>query len=405
MKSNYPIKRLIDVASLVNRRVQPFNGELHYLATGDINYDSITSSTLVTYVNRPSRADLLLQDGDVAFARMKETVKVLQASNGDADRYIISTGFAVLSPNPKILNSGYLKRFCLTNYFQKAKDKLCSGATQKAINNNGIANLKIPIPYPDDPKKSLAEQQRIAGILDKADAIRKKRRQALTLADEFLKSTFLDMFGDPVANPKKWPVKNLENISSKILSGTTPKGGKKVYVKEGITFFRSQNVWRNKIVYDDVAFIDIETQKKMLKSSLKNKDILMTKTGRFNTENSSLGRAALFLGKDDSANLNGHVYLIRLNKGVIHEFVLFILTTDEYREYIRSICVGGIDKRQINKHHLEKFPIILPPKDQQEKFAEIAKKQRKLVAKLEQSKAEADNLFNSLVQRAFSGRL
>ena len=88
----------------------------------------------------------------------------------------------------------------------------------------------------------------------------------------------------------------------------------------------------------------------MQKTSLKSGDILITKTGRINTENSSLGRAAMFLGEDDSANINGHVYLIRLKPEVLKEFVLYIMTSLEYREYIRSVCVGGIDKRQIDTH-------------------------------------------------------
>ncbi|HFI5291053.1 TPA: restriction endonuclease subunit S, partial [Citrobacter freundii] len=96
---------------------------------------------------------------------------------------------------------------------------------------------------------------------------------------------------------------------------STPKGGSKVYVDKGITFFRSQNIWKNDIRLDDVAYIDEKTHNSLKKSSLKHKDILMTKTGRFNTKNSSLGRAALFLGDDDSANINGHVYLIRLRQG------------------------------------------------------------------------------------------
>ncbi|WP_236900344.1 restriction endonuclease subunit S [Clostridium pasteurianum] len=192
------------------------------------------------------------------------------------------------------------------------------------------------------------------------------------------KSRFIGMFGDPINNPMGWEVKKLKNISTKILSGNTPKGGSEVYVDEGIMFFRSQNVWKNKLVLDDIAYIDKETHNKMLKSSLKNRDILMTKTGRINTENSSLGRAAMFIGEDDSANINGHVYLIRLQDGEINEFVLFILTTNEYRDYIRSVCVGGIDKRQINKEHLEEFPIIYPPLELQNQFAAFVNQVDKL---------------------------
>lgn len=138
---------------------------------------------------------------------------------------------------------------------------------------------------------------------------------------------------------------------------------------------------------------------------MKNRDILITKTGRINTENSSLGRAAMFLGEDDSANINGHVYLIRLKKNIINEFVLFILTIDVYREYIRSVCVGGIDKRQINKEHLEEFPIILPPVELQNEFVGFIKEVDKLKLKIEDSLKELESNFNSLMQKAFKGEL
>ena len=116
----------------------------------------------------------------------------------------------------------------------------------------------------------------------------------------------------------------------------------------------------------------------MKKSSLKHKDILITKTGRINTENSSLGRAALFLGKDDSANINGHVYLVRLDGSVVPEYVISILTSEAYRKYIRKVCVGGIDKRQINLDQVEESPIILPSVKQQNEFATFVEHTDKL---------------------------
>ena len=122
---------------------------------------------------------------------------------------------------------------------------------------------------------------------------------------------------------------------------------------------------------DEVVYISEEMNNKMKKSQVQHNDILITKTGRINTENSSLGRAALFEGKNNSANINGHVYLVRLNKCVLPKFVLTILIGDEYREYIRKVCVGGIDKRQINIEQVENFPIILPDIRMQEKFCDF----------------------------------
>ena len=259
---------------------------------------------------------------------------------------------------------------------------------------------QIVIPVPE-----LDIQMKIVKCLDKANELIDKRKKQIDILDELVKSKFIEMFGDPINNPMGWQVKKLKDISTKILSGNTPKGGSEVYVDSGIMFFRSQNVWKNKLVLDDIAYIDKDTHNKMLKSSLKHRDILITKTGRINTENSSLGRAAMYLGEDDNANINGHVYLIRLKEEILNEFILFILTSKEYRGYIRSVCVGGIDKRQLNKEHIEDFPIILPPIEQQKEFVTYVKQVDKLKFEMEKSLKELEDNFNSLMQKAFNGEL
>ncbi len=298
----------------------------------------------------------------------------------------------------KRLYNKYFLHLINSNVIIRQIERSMKGGTQKFVSLGILRNLKIPLP-------PLAQQKKIAAILDAADAYRQKTKALIGKYEELTQSLFLEMFGDPVRNPMGWEVDKLKNISTKIHSGNTPKGGSKVYVKEGITFFRSQNIWKNRVVYENVAFIDQATHDKMMKSSLKHRDILMTKTGRINTENSSLGRAAMYLGEDDKANVNGHVYLIRLNDGIINEFVLHILTTKEYRGYIRRVCVGGIDKRQLNKDHLEEFPIISPPIEMQEKFLKNLLLIQSQKAKLKTSLSKAEDLFNSLLQQAFKGEL
>lgn len=102
-------------------------------------------------------------------------------------------------------------------------------ATISNLSLGQIKDLGLPLPYPDDPEKSLKEQKRIAAILDKADGIRRKRKQAIQLADDFLRSVFLDMFGDPVTNPKGWEVKKWEDCL-RIVNG---KNQKKVESENG----------------------------------------------------------------------------------------------------------------------------------------------------------------------------
>lgn len=267
----------------------------------------------------------------------------------------------------------------------------------------GVPNLHLkqiretPICVP-----SFSEQKHIIAVLDKIYALIEQRKEQLLQLDNLVKSRFIELFGDPINNPKGLPVKTLKQLSTLITNGNTPKGGSENYVADGVLFIRSQNVWRNRIDLEDVAYIDETTHLSMKKSIVKHKDILITKTGRINTENSSLGRAALYLGEDNSANINGHVYLVRLDGSVVPEFVITILTSEEYRKYIRKVCVGGIDKRQINLDQVEEFPIILPPVDQQTKFASFVEHTDKLKLSVAEALSELETLKKSLMQTYFT---
>ena len=233
------------------------------------------------------------------------------------------------------------------------------------------------------PLPSLEEQTYIVSELNRINRLIEIKKSQLNDFEILSQSLFSEMFGDPVANNKGLEVKKLKDISCLICNGNTPKGGSEVYVDTGFLFLRSQNVWKNRIELDDVAYIDEATHKSLKKSSLKHNDLLITKTGRINTENSSLGRTALFVGEDNSANINGHVYLVRLKDGMVHKYVLYILISNSYRELIRKTCVGGIDKRQLNKDHIEDFPIIFPPIELQKKYVErveLIEKQKEQVS-------------------------
>ncbi|MDM1022131.1 restriction endonuclease subunit S [Acinetobacter sp. VNK23] len=315
----------------------------------------------------------------------------------DDNKGALASSLVILRGNGKV-DVEYLKHYLASSLCTKELDNYQNGAAQPNLSANDFKKFLVPLP-------PLTEQRRVASILDQADELRQKRQQAIEKLDQLLQATFIDMFGDPVSNPKGWELKKLSELSTKIHSGNTPKGGSENYVDEGIIFLRSQNVWKNKVLLDDVAYIDAETHAKMMKSSVKHGDLLMTKTGRINTENSSLGRAAIYLGEDDSANINGHVYLIRIKDGFNKYFILRILTLPDYYEYIRSVCVGGIDKRQLNKEHIENFPIIQPPMELQNKFSNIVQVIESQKTKLLEQLDLAENLFKTLQQKAFNGTL
>ncbi|MGJ1238652.1 MULTISPECIES: restriction endonuclease subunit S [Sphingobacterium] len=390
--------KLKEICKLVTGKTPPtknaeyFGEDLMWLTPGDFNEKFIQKSergvTTLALKDRkinliPSNSLFITCIGNIG----KLTINKVDACSNQQ--------ITALCPFSEDVNIEFLYYYLQT--IQKHLSSIANNAVVPIINNGILGEIEIPLP-------PLPIQEKIATILDKADELRRKDKDLQAKYDELAQAIFIDMFGDPVRNEKGWEVKKLGELCSKILSGNTPKGGSEVYVESGIKFFRSQNVWKNRLDLDDIAYIDEATHKKMKNTSLKNKDILITKTGRINTENSSLGRAALYSGENDCANLNGHVYLIRVySKFIIPEFLVFILTTIQYRDHIRSVCVGGIDKRQLNKEHIQDFPIILPPLHLQEAFAKKIELINQLKAQINAQKSE--ELFQSLLQKAFEGEL
>jgi type I restriction enzyme S subunit len=304
----------------------------------------------------------------------------------------IGRGLAALTPDTSKVSPEFV--FWMLKGKNAELNSKGTGSTFKAIGRKVLEETLVP-------DIGIEQQKACSKRLELLYRIILTRKQVLQKYDDLIRARFVEMFGDPIANQMKWPVKTLKELSTLITNGNTPKGGSENYVESGITFLRSQNVWRNRIELDDVAYIDEKTHTSMKKSSLHYKDILITKTGRINTENSSLGRAALFLGEDNSANINGHVYLVRLTDEVIPEYVVTILTGEAYRKYIRKVCVGGIDKRQINVDQVENFPIIMPPLDMQKEFEKFVAQVNKSKAVVQKSLDEMQTLFDSLMQQYF----
>ena len=343
-------------------------------------------------------------DSRVLDKYMLEEGDLLMSLTGNVGRVaIIEQEFLPAALNQRVaclrlktdrISKGYLFHILNSDFFERQCIQSSKGVAQKNMSTEWLKDYEISL-YPKEKQKEITE------ILDRVRNVIACRNQELQKLDDLVRARFVEMFGDPVTNPKGWPVKELKELSIQINSGNTPKGGAENYVEEGITFFRSQNVWKDRLEMDDIAYIDAETHASMKKSSLKHGDILMTKTGRINTENSSLGRAALYEGEDDKANVNGHVYFIRLKPGINNKFVLRILVSPEYRDLIRSVCVGGIDKRQLNKEHIEDFPIICPPADMVNEYIALAERIAKSKAAVQKALDQTQLLFNSLMQEYF----
>lgn len=292
------------------------------------------------------------------------------------------------------------KKDCLLNFIKYFLVKLdlshcVSGATIPHIYFKDYGKDLIPVP-------SLKIQEKIVSELDKINELIRLKKEQLKDYDNLAQSIFYEMFGDPVENEKGWEVKHFGELCDKISNGYNAKLEEDTYKTEGIMYFRCQNVWRNHFDYSDLVYIDEDTNQKMKSSSLKHKDFLITKIGRINTENSSLGRVSLYEGEDDKANLSGNLCFARLKKdAAVHKFILYILISNQFRNYIRRTTVGGIDKRALNVRQISSFPIISPPLPLQHLFAQRIEQIERQKSAVQKSITDLETLLASRMQYWF----
>ena len=325
--------------------------------------------------------------GDVLFSKDGTVGKVHVVK--ESQLFAVLSSLAILRPN-ELLDADYLGHVLKSPLISRQASKNKTGSALRRIILSDIKKLKIPCP-------PLPEQKHISSILDKANVILRKRQQAIQLADKFLRAVFLDMFGDPITNPKGWKVKNLKELSTKIGSGATPRGGKSAYIEEGISLIRSLNVHDDKFLHKNLAFINKKQADALSNVEVKENDILLNITG------ASVCRCVIVDNTILPARVNQHVCIIRTKK-LLPEYLLHMLISGPYKHHLMNIAAsGGATREALTKAQVEELLIPVPPEHLQEKFAEITQKIKSII-NFEKKTVDLP-LFNSLSQKAFSGKL
>ncbi|QMV16904.1 restriction endonuclease subunit S [Vibrio spartinae] len=246
------------------------------------------------------------------------------------------------------------------------------------------------------PVPPLAEQKRIAAILDKADAIRQKRQQTIKLADEFLRSVFLEMFGDPVTNPKGWEVCELSSCLDFLTSGS--RGWAKYYVEEGSKFIRIQNVGKNKLLLNELAYVNAPDTKEAERTRVKVNDVLLSITA-------DLGRSAVVTEELSGGHINQHLALLRLKTSKLEpQFLSALLSSEGALQQFKAKNKAAV-KAGLNFDDIRTFEVYLPPLRTQSKYLAIYNTAMKNLNKLMIHHDNTEVLFSSLSQKAFSGQL
>jgi|LakMenEpi03Aug12_release.lakeMendotaPanAssembly.Ray.scaffolds.fasta_scaffold62951_6 type I restriction enzyme S subunit len=274
--------------------------------------------------------------------------------------------------------SAYWKKFNLSKQF---------GSATNYIRMQNFLDYTIPLP-------PIASQRRIADILDKADEIIRKRKEAIALTEQLQKSIFLDMFGDPVTNPKGWEKVTVNDVVSEVKDGphVSPE-----YSHNGIPILSTRNIRPNELIMEDIKYISEDVYLNLIKRFKPQKgDVLLTKGG-------TTGFAKV-VDWDWNFAVWVHLALLRPNNKIRSEFLEATLNSPNC--YLQSqLYTHGIANKDLGLNRIRKIKMCLPPLDLQDEYCQIRKKTLFLLNKNKKSLKESENLFNSLLQKAFKGEL
>ena len=346
------IGNILDYCTISGESVKKFEGIKKYIATGDVIENKIINSSEVEYRNKPSRANQIAKEGDVIFAKMKDTKKVMKIDKENSE-YIYSTGFYIIKPNEGILTD-YMYWVFNSTKFNRDKDKYCKGATQKALNNEGLKKIKIN-KIPD-----IVEQQKIVSKLNKIDEIMNKKKKQLIMLDQLIKSQFVEMFGDIKIKEK------MKNVSVYFSRGKTPN-----YVeKSNIKVISQACIYWDEFKYEKAKYQDENKALTSLEKMIENGDVLITSTGT-----GTLGRCNVYYGEEHKYMADSHVSILRLNyKEVNPIFFKYYFMQEKVQKELYAECVNGSTNQiELSKDKFLNFRILIPEITLQNQFSEIVK--------------------------------
>ena len=245
---------------------------------------------------------------------------------------------------------------------------------------------------------NLSEQRNIVELFRKIESIIDSKQKVLNDLNTLVKARFVEMFGDPCCNQLNWKCKKLNEITSKIGSGATPKGGKESYVVNGVSFVRSLNVYDGNFVYKNLAHLTQEQASQLQNVTLKKDDVLINITG------ASVARSCIVPNDILPARVNQHVSILRPNlENVNPVFLNQLLISYNFMNKLLNLgSAGGATRQAITKQQLEDLEIILPPIELQNQFALFVHQVDKSKVAIQKSLDEAQTLFDSLMQEYFS---
>lgn len=370
-------------------RRSPASGYLPVLRANNIREDGLNFDDLVYVPERCVGAKQLLRQGDIVVAASSGSIDVVgkaaQCSND------FRGGFGafckVLRPSSPKADPAYIAHFFRTPAYRRTVSALAAGANINNLRNEHLDDLTIPLP-------PLPEQRGIAAILDKADALRAKRREAIAKLDQLLQSVFLDMFGDPVTNPKGLPVTTLEEISDKadrINYGVVQPGGE---TECGVPLIRVGDIEGGKLIAQGLKRIAPEVEAIYARSRIKGNEILVSCVG-------SIGTIARVPDSAIGFNIARAITRVPVQEAAYRPFIEFCLRTPGVQRYFKE-KTRTVSQPTLNVEFVKQTPVLAPPTPEKARFCALAARVEGQARAVRLALSKLDLLFSSLQQTAFS---
>lgn len=330
-----------------------------------------------------------VQTGDVLLSRIVPHIRrswiVAEHTNND----LIASGEWIVFRDTRF-DAAYLKHFLLSDPFHGQFMQTVAGVGGSLLRARPdyVGRIEIPLP-------PLDEQKRIAAILDKADQLRQKRRQAITLLDSLTQSIFLEMFGDPVSNPKGWPEKTMSALTTSRLGKMLDQ--KKMHGLSTYPYLANLNVQWNRLVLDDLRRMGFSAAEKE-EFALNYGDLLICEGGE-------IGRCAIWRNELSDCYYQKALHRVRCDLELcVPEYLLwffwFMAKNGGLKVHTSTATIAHLTGAK-----LKSLMVPTPPIELQKKFSRIFCfiETKTHVAKLASEAVES--LFSSLQHRAFSGQL
>ncbi len=308
------------------------------------------------------------------------------------EKFAVSTDCFVTQPKDiNIVYSKYVYYYLSGNIY--ILENGFKGAGLKHISKDYLANLPIPLPPLEDQKK-------IAAILDAADVYRQKTKALIAKYDELMQSLFLDMFGDPVSNPRGFEISTV-GVKCDVKGGKRiPKGEELVSENTGFPYIKAGNIKSGHVTSKNLEYLLPKTREKLKRYIVEKGDICITVVGV------NIGDIGLVPDELHLANLteNANKILIKDKTKLNNFYLAKYLQMDFVQKNIGSKTMAvGVPKLALFR--IEQIELLIPPINLQDQYAERTTIIEKQKAQAQASLVKAEELFNSLLQRAFKGEL